>query len=113
MNYKLTALIVSALCFALPAHAEETKSENTYTLTIVGHKFFPDTLTVPAGKKIILEIDNQDPTPEEFESHDLDREKIIPGNSKATIKLRPLDAGTYKFFGEFNEDTAQGVLIAE
>ena len=84
-----------------------------YTVVIKDHKFSPEVLEVPAGEKIKLIVDNQDTTPEEFESHDLHREKIINGNSKGTILIGPLDAGEYKFFGEFNEDSAQGKIIAK
>lgn len=84
-----------------------------YKIVIKDHKFSPDTITVPAGKKIKLKVDNQDATPEEFESHDLHREKIIPGGKSAIIAIGPLKKGEYKFFGEFNEKTAQGVVKAE
>jgi hypothetical protein len=40
-------------------------------------------------------------------------EKVIAGNSEATIQLRALQPGRYRFFGEFNEKTAQGVLVVE
>jgi plastocyanin len=82
-------------------------------LTIKDHRFTPAELKVPAGKKIKLIVDNQDATPEEFESHDLNREKVIAPKSKATIFIGPLKPGTYKFFGEFNQATAQGAVIAE
>jgi hypothetical protein len=84
-----------------------------YLITIKDHKFNPTNLEVPANKKIKLVVDNQDPTPEEFESHDFKREKIIKGNSKATILVGPLKPGVYKFFGEFNEKTAQGTLTVK
>jgi hypothetical protein len=29
------------------------------------------------------------------------------------VFLGPLDPGEYKFFGDFHQDTAQGVLIAK
>jgi hypothetical protein len=29
------------------------------------------------------------------------------------IRLQPLDTGPYRFYGEYHEDTAQGVLVAE
>jgi hypothetical protein len=29
------------------------------------------------------------------------------------VRLRPLDPGRYPFMGEYHEDTAQGVVIAE
>ncbi len=84
-----------------------------YEIFIKDHKFTPETITVPAGQKIKLIIHNQDPTPEEFESYDLNREKIILGNKKATIFVGPLKAGKYHYFGEFNMDTANGYIIAE
>ena len=56
---------------------------------------------------------NQDSTPEEFESHDLNREKVVPPGAKATIYIGPLKPGRYKFFGEYHEATAKGVIVAE
>lgn len=88
-------------------------ADNEFTITIQNHRFAPAEITVPAGKKIKLFVENKDTTPEEFESHELNREKIIAGNSRATIYLGPLEAGRYPFFGEFNEATAQGVIIAK
>ena len=82
-------------------------------LTIKEHRFVPTELKVPANQKIKLVVDNQDPTPEEFESYSLNREKIVPGKSRITVMIGPLKPGKYEFFGEFNMDTAQGVLIAE
>jgi hypothetical protein len=82
-------------------------------LHIKNHKFIPDVLELPMGKKIIINVYNDDSTIEEFESVDLKREKIIPANSKAKIILAPLKEGEYKFFGEFNEETAQGKIIVK
>ncbi|MCE3232756.1 MAG: hypothetical protein K0R98_1013 [Rickettsiaceae bacterium] len=110
MKMKLVlSTILVGLTLANPVFA----ADNDYTLTIKDHKFSPEELKVPAGKKVKITIDNQDATPEEFESHDLKREKIIPGNTKGTVIVGPLKAGSYKFFGEFNQDTAQGTLVAE
>jgi plastocyanin len=84
-----------------------------FNLVIKDHRFDPTELRVPAGKKIKLVVDNQDATPEEFESKPLKREKVIPGKSKGSITIGPLKAGRYPFVGEFHEKTAQGVIIAE
>lgn len=84
-----------------------------YTLVIKEHRFQPAELTIPAGKKIKLLIENKDATPEEFESHSLNREKVIAGNSTATIYIGPLKPGSYSFFGEFNEATAQGAILVK
>ena len=82
-------------------------------LTIKDHQFQPSELTIPAGTKSKLRIENQDATPEEFDSYALDREKVITGHSSATIFIGPLDAGRYPFIGEFHSATAQGVIIAQ
>ncbi len=101
---------VMALLVAAQAGAAEPLEVK---LAIKDHKFAPAELRVPAATKVMLVIENQDPTAEEFESHDLHREKVIAGNRTAKIPVGPLKPGSYKFFGEFNQATAQGVLIAE
>lgn len=108
--YLRTIAAIAAALFVLPASADETP---TFTLSIKDHQFDPAILEVPADTKVKLHVKNLDPTPEEFESHDFNREKVIPGNSEANIFVGPLKAGEYKFFGEFNEDTAQGKLIVK
>jgi hypothetical protein len=88
-------------------------AQEAMTITIKNHKFEPAELKVPANKRISLTVINDDPTPEEFESHSLKVEKVIPGKSKATVQFGPLKAGKYKFEGEFNSKTAQGAVIVE
>ncbi len=90
-----------------------SEQRDIYEIVIKDHKFIPEEITVPAGEKIKLRVDNQDATPEEFESHDMNREKIIPGNSAATIFVGPLKPGRHHFFGEFNADSANGYIVAE
>ncbi len=97
--------------FALITAAAAASGE--YTLTIKDHKFSPETLEIPAGQKVKIAVINQDPTPEEFESYELGREKVIAGNSKGIVFVGPLEAGTYPFFGEFNQATAKGQVIAK
>lgn len=99
----LAALAVSARAADIP----------TFEIAIKDHKFAPATIEVPANTKIKLVVKNQDPTPEEFESYELDREKVIQGNSQADIFIGPLEPGTYPFFGEFHADTAKGEIVAK
>ncbi len=84
-----------------------------FKIVIKDHQFDPPELVVPTQKKIKILVENQDPSAEEFESYDLNREKVIAGNSKATIFIGPLKPGTYKYFGEFNPKTAQGAIVAK
>jgi len=84
-----------------------------YEIVISDHRFQPSVLEIPAGQKVKLVVRNLDPTPEEFESYELRREKIIPGGGTVIIYVGPLKAGEYPFFGEFNPETAQGRLIVK
>ena len=106
-----TALVLSAvwMMLAAPAWAETPE----FVLTIKDHKFEPAEFEVPANVKVKLIVKNLDPTPEEFESYELNREKVIAGGREAVIFIGPLEPGTYPYFGEFNADTAQGKIIAK
>ena len=104
---KLTALLTCTFSIAALAADIEVK------LVIENHRFQPETLIVPVGQKIKLVIENRDATPEEFESHPLNREKVVPAKSTGTVYIGPLVAGSYPFVGEFNEKTAKGVIVAK
>lgn len=86
---------------------------NVYQLVIKNNVFEPTELVIPAGTKIQLNIKNLDGTPEEFDSSDLSREKVIPAGGEVIINIGPLKAGKYSFSGEYHEDTAIGVIIAK
>jgi plastocyanin len=103
----LTPLLLLFIEAAAGAAEPEVK------LVIQDHRFQPAELTVPAGKKIRLAIENRDATAEEFESKALDREKVIAGKSSATLFVGPLAPGRYPFVGEYHEATAKGVVVAE
>ena len=102
------AILVAAL--GMPSAQAAAQEIN---LVIRNHKFEPQELRVPAGKRVSIYVANEDPTPEEFESATLKVEKVIPGKSKSLVRIGPLAPGRYEFIGEFNADTAKGVVIAE
>lgn len=106
-NNLRTVLTMLCMLLAQPSMAGTPVIE----LRIKDHLFFPETLEIPADTKVKLLVINEDPTPEEFESYELNREKVIPGNRKAVIFIGPLPAGEYPFFGEFYPKTAQGKVV--
>jgi plastocyanin len=85
----------------------------TFRITIRDHRFSPAEIVVPSNTKIRLVVRNEDATPEEFESKKLNREKVIPGKSEATIYVGPLKPGEYPFVGEYHEATATGKLVVK
>ncbi len=101
-----TLALTAYLLFSASAHAED------YVITLKGHQFSPKELTIPAGQKIKVTLKNLDATPAEFESSDLNREKVVAANSEIIVFIGPLDAGRYGYFDDFHRDTTTGLIIA-
>jgi heme/copper-type cytochrome/quinol oxidase subunit 2 len=81
-------------------------------LTLKDHRFAPDRVAVPAGRRIRIELANQDAALEEFDSDDLHVERDVTPHGKTSFTVGPLKAGSYSFMGELHADTASGVLVA-
>ena len=105
----MNRIVALLALLALPAWAADIE----IALAIRDHRFEPAEIRVPAGQKVKLVVHNQDATPEEFESHALNREKLIAPGAKASIFVGPLTAGRYAFVGEFHDKTARGAIVAE
>lgn len=98
------------LMTAIPAHANDLP---TFNLVIRAGHFVPSSIEVPANTKFRLKIKNEGPGAEEFESIELHKEKVLAPGASSFLIFLPLKPGTYKFFGEFHPDTAQGRIIAK
>jgi hypothetical protein len=82
-------------------------------ISIKDHRFQPAQISAPANQPIAIHVKNLDSTPAEFESVTLRVEKVVPGNGEATVNVRALAPGSYKFFDDFHKDTANGVLVVK
>ncbi len=102
-------LLIFSLFFPVYVSAQTP----VFEIEIRDHLFYPSELTIPSGLKVKLIIYNRDASPEEFESFELNREKVIMGKSQGIVFIGPLKPGEYSFFGEFNPRTAQGKIIAD
>lgn len=106
---KLLRLVLTFPLLSMPAMA----GDNLATLTLKDHKFTPVEIHVKAHTPTTITIANQDDASEEFDSNALKTEKVVPGHSTGTVRVRPLAPGRYPFMGEFHSETARGVVIAE
>jgi hypothetical protein len=59
--------LVLPLVTACVLGAASASAEETYTIVFKDQRIVPEVLHFPTGQKIKLIVDNQDPTPEEFE----------------------------------------------
>ncbi len=100
-------VVVASLAGA--AAASETPGVD---LTLKGHRFTPQSFTVPAGQKVRVNLINQDAATEEFDSHDLRVEQVVTPKGRISFWIGPLNPGEYSFMGEFHAATAQGKVTA-
>lgn len=107
-RFLAAAAIAGSIVAVAPALAADAPS-----LIIKDHVFSPDTLEIPANKRIELTITNADASAEEFDSPDLHVEKMVPAGQTTKVFIGPLDPGTYDFVGELHEETARGTLVAK
>jgi high-affinity iron transporter len=101
------------LLAGLVASGGRLRADEIPILIFHNHRFEPERIEVPANVKFQLQVKNTDDTADEFESTDLNREKLVKPGQTITVFLGPLPAGEYKFFGDFHQDTAQGVMVAK
>ena len=104
--------VLLALGCALPATAVPARAAEAVTLTLKNHQFAPSEVSVAAGERFRIEVENQDSTPAEFESADLRVEKIVVPGGKIAVMAGPLKPGIYKFFDDYHPDTATGTMTA-
>ncbi len=105
-RFLIYSLALSAL-LPFAAHAED------YVLTLKNNQFSPKVLTIPAGQRIKLIVKNQDATPAEFESSDMNREKVVGANSEIVVFIGPLEPGSYGYFDDFHRNTTTGIIVAK
>jgi plastocyanin len=111
MRLALPALSSVLLLGAVSA-ASAAPEAHRLTLTLKDHRFTPESVQVPAGQRIRIELINQDAATEEFDSEDLHVEKDVTPNGKVSFVVGPLKPGAYSFMGELHPDTASGTITA-
>jgi len=109
----MSRLVLLSLALLLAMMTRVAAQDPAYTLVIKNHKFQPTEIEIPAGQKIALTVKNNDTTPEEFESAELRREKVVAGGEQIIVYIGPLKPGRYEFFGDFNPTTARGHIVVK
>lgn len=84
----------------------------TVRLTIKDHKFSPAEPRAAANRPLTIVVKNLDSTAAEFESKTLRVEKVVAPGAEASMQVRPLNPGRYRFFDDFNM-AAEGELVVE
>ena len=104
------ALVLLLAMSSQPARADEMP---TIQLLMKDGRLFTETLEVPANTRFRLQIRNEGPGAAEFESLELRKETVLAPGVTRVLVFHPMKPGTYKFFDEFHQATAQGKIVAK
>ncbi len=105
----LIALAALPAWLAAPSWADEKMP--TFQIVMKNGRFEPTEIVIPAHTRVKLLLRNEGPGAEEFESLELKKEKVLAPGASSFLVLAPLKPGTYRFFGEFHPETAQGRIV--
>jgi hypothetical protein len=108
MRFQLAAGVV----LVLMAGAAWAGDDVTVPLAVGDGGFEPSRIATPRGAKVRIEVTNNTGVPIEFESFELNRERVVQPGQKVTVYLSGLSAGNYEFFDDFHPDR-KGVLVVE
>lgn len=95
-----------------PVHAAD-RDDEYHLVFSQDRQFQPGNLEIPPGKRIRLIVENQSGVPAEFESFELNREKIVVPHGRIIIYLGPLDPGVYNYFNDFDRNTKGTITVNE
>jgi len=110
MKHALHSVALALLLMAGQAIADDMP---TFKVLMKDGKIIPATVEVPASTRFRLEIKNEGPGAAEFESIELKKEKVLAPGASSFLIFQPLKPGSYKFFGDFHPETAQGQIVAK
>ena len=109
MPLRLFTILVFGLTFLpLPSPAAE---ETLLMTTIKNQRFVPDEIHAKEGQSFVLRVINEDTVPVEFESSDLNKEKMVQPGKSIDLPFKGLKAGTYEFFSDFGPKELKGKIV--
>ena len=111
VNHSRTIAIVLAGLLALSSFARADDAQPQ--LKFANGHFEPASFNVAAGRPIKLTVMNQGDSAIEFESFELNRERVVQPGQTITVQLPKLDPGQYHFFDDFHHEVAQGTITAQ
>jgi Cupredoxin-like domain len=75
--------------------------------------FEPGELVVKAKAPFRLRVVNETQEAIEFESFELNRERVVLPGAEIVVYLPALDPGSYKFFDDFHQGAGEGTITAK
>jgi cupredoxin-like protein len=102
--------MLAALAFGPTVRAED---DALPVIRFQDGRFEPDELVVKAKAPFRLRVVNATKDPIEFESFELNRERVVLPGAEIVVYLPALDPGSYKYFDDFHHDAGEGTITAK
>lgn len=106
-RFLLAPLLAAAMATA-PAFA--SAEDHTVVLSVTDAGFEPSDIEAPVDSRVRIEITNKSSGAIEFESFELNRERVVQAGQTVTVYVTGLDPGTYVFFDDFHQER-KGTLV--
>ena len=104
------AVALTLLVVAMAAVA--AADDQGIPLSVHDAGFAPAELKASAGARVRIEVSNQTANAIEFESFELNRERVIQPGQTVNIYVSGLAPGRYEFFDDFHQER-RGALVIE
>ena len=101
-----------ALGLLLVLAAAVRAEERSVALAVAEHGFTPPEIEAAAGERLRLEVTNQTAVAIEFESFELNRERVVPPGQTVAVYVSGLSPGRYEFFDDFHQER-RGALVVK
>jgi len=108
----MTSVLALSLALALGPVARGD-DEASPTVRFHDGSFEPNELVVKAKTPFRLRVVNTTQDAIEFESFELNRERVVLPGGEIVVFLPPLDPGSYKFFDDFHHGAGEGTITAK
>lgn len=113
LNKRRMFIVATSLWLAAGAGLAGAEELLTFKLKAKDGRFYPETIEVPADTRFKMIIVNEGPGPEEFESDNPRREKVLAAGATSFLVFPALAPGVYPFYGEFHPETAKGRIVVK
>ncbi len=110
MSLRTPAAIALALFFA--AGGAAASEDRAIALAVEEAGFAPSEIEAPSGARVRLEVTNRTAAAIEFESFELNRERVVPPGRTVAVYVSGLSPGRYEFFDDFHQER-RGALVVK
>jgi heme/copper-type cytochrome/quinol oxidase subunit 2 len=104
------ALFTLLATFAAPSISFAT--EEPSHLSFHNGQVEPVSLALPANTPVKLQVTNSSDAVIEFESFELNRERVVQPGQTITVNLPPLSPGNYAFVDDFSNGAVKGQIVS-